>query len=192
MLTKSVFIAVLCLGILDVRVSHAASGSPVTVTIPGAVVDKAKHPAPPANAGKKKGIGNRALAVGTANTPDDDDSYWIEQIDVDGDGSVEETNLLWDDEDKVLYLYADGDFRCANGKPASGGMLIAIFADGNPAKKPAGSGWYAVELDAGECAVKAAGVYGCRFDAKQQPTACGVATLDEKHDELTVVTAAAD
>jgi hypothetical protein len=31
---------------------------------------------------------------------------------------------------------------------------------------------------------------GTNIDAKQQPTACGVATLDEKHDELIVVTAA--
>jgi hypothetical protein len=89
----------------------------------------------------------------------------------------------------VLYLYADGDFTCANGKTGSGGLLIALFGEGNTGKKPAGSGWYVVSLDEGECAVKAAGLYGCAFDAKGQATACGVATLDEKHDDLTVVTA---
>ena len=35
--------------------------------------------------------------------------------------------------------------------------------------------------------MKTAGVFGCRFDAKQQPTAYGAATLDEKHDELVLV-----
>jgi hypothetical protein len=46
-----------------------------------------------------------------------------------------------------------------------------------------------VSLDEGECAAKAAGLYGCAFDTKGQSTACGVATLDEKNDDLIVVTA---
>ena len=168
-------------------VASAGWTSPVTVKVPAALVAKANNPSPPATATKKKGVGAGKLAVNTANGPDDDDSFWVEQIDIDGDGTVEDTNMIWDDEDRVLYLYADGDFTCANGKPASGGMLIAIFGQGNPSKRPAGSGWYAVSLDEGECAVKTAGVFGCRFDAKQQPTACGAATLDEKHDELVLV-----
>lgn len=161
--------------------------SPVAVKVTPALAAKASSPTPAPGATKKKGIGKGKLAVSTANSADDDDSFWVEQIDIDGDGTVEDANIIWDDEDKVLYTYAEGDFTCANGKTGSGGMIIAIFAAGNTGKKPAGSGWYAVDLDEGECGAKAAGVYGCRFDAKQQPTACGVATIDEKHDEITIV-----
>ena len=184
----------LLVGVLVVAataLSHAqppAASSPVAVKIPAAVAAKAATPAPPAKAEQKKGVGKGRLAVNTANSPDDTDSFWIEQIDIDGDGTVEDANIIWDDEDKVLYTYADGDFTCANGKTGSGGMLIAIFGAGNSHHQPAGPGWYAVELDESECGAKAAGVYGCKFDAKQQPTACGVATLDEKNDALTIVT----
>jgi len=168
--------------------AQAAASGPVNVKIPPAVAAKVGKPAP-ANATKKKSVGAGATTVNTANSADDDDSFWVEQVDVDGDGTVEDTNVVWDDEDKVLYLYADGDFTCANGKTGSGGLLIALFGEGNTGKKPAGSGWYVVSLDEGECAAKAAGLYGCAFDAKGQATACGVATLDEKNDDLTVVTA---
>ena len=168
--------------------AQAAASGPVNVKIQPAVAAKVGKPAP-ANATKKKSVGAGATTVNTANSADDDDSFWVEQVDVDGDGTVEDTNVVWDDEDKVLYLYADGDFTCANGKTGSGGLLIALFGEGNTGKKPAGSGWYVVSLDEGECAAKAAGLYGCAFDAKGQATACGIATLDEKHDDLVVVTA---
>ena len=32
-------------------------------------------------------------------------------------------------------------------------------------------------------------MWGCKFDAQGTETACGVATLDEKTDELVIVTA---
>ncbi|HXJ35492.1 MAG TPA: hypothetical protein VMS22_15775 [Candidatus Eisenbacteria bacterium] len=189
MRTKALVIGAGTLMLACFGVSRAAApSSPVVVQVPAAVAGKANNPTPPASATKKKAIGAGKLATNTANTPDDDDSFWAEQIDVDGDGTVDDTNLIWDDEDKVLYLYADGDFKCANGKMGSGGLLIALYGQGNTHGKPAGSGWYAVDLDEGECAAKAAGIYGCRFDAKQQATACGVATLDEKNDDLTIVT----
>jgi short-subunit dehydrogenase len=34
----------------------------------------------------------------------------------------------------------------------------------------------------------AAGLFGDEFVTKQEPTACGMATLDEKNDDLVVVT----
>jgi hypothetical protein len=34
-----------------------------------------------------------------------------------------------------------------------------------------------------------AGVYGCKFDAKGNPTACGVAIVDDKNDDIVIGTA---
>jgi hypothetical protein len=170
------------------RTQTAAPSTSVAVKVPQALVDKATNPTPPANATQKKGIGKGHLAVNTANSSSDTDSFWAEQIDIDGDGTVDDSNLIWDDEDKVLYIYADDAFTCRNGGTGSGGMMIAIFGKGNTQHQPAGSGWYAVDLDESECGAKKAGIYGCKFDAKQQATACGIATLDEKNDEISVVT----
>src|SRR5437867_4750639 len=157
----------------------------VKVSPPASVTDKAKSPTPPADAKKGASIGKKKVKVKTANGTDDTDSMWVEQLDIDGDGDVEDTNLLWDDEDKVLYLYADGTFTCANGGTGEGGMLIALYGDGNTYKKPVGSGWYAVGLDKSECAAEAAGVYGCKFDAQGNATACGAARIDATNDDIT-------
>jgi len=180
---------VLCWGVSHVQAQGGAAPSgPVVVKPPAAVMGKATGTASPASATKKTSIGKGSTSVKTANAPDDTDSFWVETVDIDGDGNPETTDLVWDDEDKVLYLYADGDFTCANGGTGNGGLLIAINGEGNSRGRPAGSGWYAVSLDEGECKAKAAGVYGCKFDAKGNPTACGLATLDEKNDDLLVVT----
>jgi hypothetical protein len=78
--------------------------------------------------------------------------YWVEQIEVDGDGDVEAASLLWDDEDKVLYVYDENDsLVCADGSPATADMLIAINGKGNALNRPAGSGLYVVSPDATEC-----------------------------------------
>lgn len=165
------------------------STSPVSVRVPAAVAAKANSPTPAAGATKKASIGKNKAAMKTANAAADDDSFWIEEIDVDGDGNVESTDVLWDDEDKILFLYADGTFTCQGGGTGSGDMMIAINGEGNARGKPAGSGWYLVTLDEGECKAKEAGSYGCKFDAKGNATACGVAVLDEKNDELVIATA---
>ena len=116
--------------------------------IAGAVLARADNPALPAKPEQRKGIGKGRLAVSTANSPDDTDSFWIEQIDVDGDGAADDANVIWDDEDKVLYLYAHGRFTCANGKTGSGGRHAdRDLRERKLSHKPAGSGWYAVELD---------------------------------------------
>ena len=181
---------VLCWGVSLVGAQGGAAPSgPVVVKPPAAVAAKAKDGAAPANATKKTSIGKGKTTVNTANSADDTDSFWVETVDIDGDGNPEATDIIWDDEDKVLYLYADGDFTCANGGTGNGGLLIAINGQGNSRGRPAGSGWYAVSLDEGECKARVAGVYGCKFDAKGTPTACGLATLDEKNDDLLVVTA---
>jgi len=164
------------------------AASPVDVNVPAGVAAKANAPTPSARATKKASIGKGKAAVSTANAGDDTDSFWVEEIDIDGDGTAEATDVLWDDEDKVLFLYAEGEFPCAGGGTGTGDMLIAINGQGNSRGRPAGSGWYLVTLDEGECKAKAAGAYGCKFDAKGIETACGVATIDEKNDELVIAT----
>jgi hypothetical protein len=87
--------------------------------------------------------GKNKTKIGTANQPGDDDSFWMEAIDVDGDGDVEDANVVWDDEDKVLFTYTTGSFTCKNGGTASGDLLIAVNGDGNPRSGPRdrASGW---------------------------------------------------
>ena len=168
--------------------AQATTQGPVKVNPPTSVIDKAKSPAPAADAKKAKSIGKKKVKVNTANSADDTDSMWVEQLDIDGDGNAEEASLLWDDEDKVLYLYADGTFTCTNGGTGEGGMLIALYGDGNTSKKPVGSGWYVVGLDKGECAAQAAGIFGCKFDAQGNPTACGAAKINAKNDDIMIWT----
>jgi hypothetical protein len=154
-----------------------------------AAIAKAQDLKPPATATKNTTVGKGNVAVNTANTEGEDDSVWVESIDIDGDGTVEETDLLYDDEDKVLYLYDDGDFKCKGGGTGEGSLLIAVNTAGNGRKRPAGSGWYVMELDESECKAQAAGMYGCKFNAKGKATACGSVTVDEKNDEITIVEA---
>ncbi len=175
--------------------SHAqqaagAAASPVTVKVPPALMAKANAPKPAANATKQTSIGKGKLKVNTANSPSDDDSFWAEQVDVDGNGDVEDVNLIWDDEDKVLYFSDENDsITCANGGVVTADLVIGINGQGNSRNRPAGSGFYLVSLDEGECKIQSAGLYGCKFDANGKVTACGVAVLDEKNDDLLIATA---
>ena len=175
-------------GLAQEQGDQSAVGADVQVK---AAIAKAKSlSAPPANANKKATIGKGKASVNTANAAGDDDSFWVEEIDLDGDGTAEEADMLYDDEDKVLYLYNDGDFKCKGGGEGEGSLLVLVNVAGNSHKKPAGSGWYAVELDESECKAKAAGLFGCKFDANGNATACGLVTVDEKNDDIEIVEAA--
>ena len=143
-----------------------------------------------AGAKTAKSAGGTKAKVSTANSATDDDSFWVEKLDVDGDGDVEDANLVWDDEDGILFSYTVGAFGCRNGGTATAELLIGINAAGNPRKRPTGSGFWLADLDKGECGAQAAAMWGCKFDASGAETACGVATLDEKTDDLVIVTAA--
>jgi hypothetical protein len=166
------------------------ASSPVNVKVPAALIAKANDPKPPANATQKTSIGNGKTAANTSNGAGDNDSFWVEQIDVDGDGNVEAAALLWDDEDKVLLIYAENDsLVCADGAPATADLLIAINGEGNAHNRPAGSGFYVVSLDATECKVGVAEAYGCRFGATGNPIACGVVEVDDKNDDIIIATA---
>lgn len=167
--------------------AQGSTQGPVKASPPAAVAAKATAPPSSAQTKQDTSIGKSKLKVNTSNAAGDTDSVWVEELDIDGDGNVEQTDLVWDDEDKVLYLHAAGTFTCSNGGTGDGEMLIAIFGAGNAAKKPAGSGWYVVELDKSECAAEAAGLFGCKFDAKGNATACGAVTVDEKNDDIVIV-----
>jgi hypothetical protein len=114
-------------------------------------------------------------------------SFWTEQVDIDDDGTVEDNQFLWDAQRGVLYTYREDDFSCANGKPETGKILMAIYAKGNKAGQPVGSGWYVVGLNAGQCGVAKEGAYGCKFDASGNYTACGAAVVNNKTGELDAV-----
>jgi hypothetical protein len=166
----------------------AQGGVTAPAVKPAAVAAKAQTP-PPASATKTKTAGKNKTTVSTANSATDDDSFWIEKIDIDGDGDVEDSNLVWDDEDKVLFAYSVGAFTCRNGGTATAELLVATNAAGNARGRAAGSGFWVIDLDKGECGAQAAALVGCRFDAKGTETACGIVAIDEKNDDITIVTA---
>jgi hypothetical protein len=173
-------------GAVSLAVAQSSASGPSVK--PAAVVKKAGT-APPASAKPTKTAGTGKIQVSTANSTTDDDSFWIEKLDIDGDGDAEDANLVWDDEDKVLFVYTVGAFACRNGGTATAELLVATYADGNAGKKPAGSGFWVAGLDKGECGAQAAAMWGCKFDASGSETACGIATLDEKNDDLIIVAA---
>jgi hypothetical protein len=177
-------------GVFAAAASLAATQSTAVgpVVKPGAVAKKAGTP-PPAGAKTTKTAGGNKLKVSTANSAADDDSAWVEKLDIDGDGDVEDTNLVWDDEDKVLYAYSVGAFTCKNGGTATAELLVATNGTGNPGNKPAGSGFWLADLDKGDCGAQAAALWGCKFDAGGNETACGAAVLDEKNDDIVIAAA---
>jgi hypothetical protein len=144
-----------------------------------ATIDAAENVKPPANAKQATSIGEGRIVVNRANP-----SYvWSQEIDYDNDGTKEETDYLYDPVAKMTYLYVEDDFTCAGGASrGSGGILIAVYNEGNKLGKPAGSGWYVAELDKGECNAQAAALWGCRFDANGNPTVCGLVAAQAQDD----------
>jgi hypothetical protein len=155
---------------------------------PKKIRDKAMNPAPTANAtqqSKKSSIGKGKTTVNTSK----DNSFWMEQVDLDGTGHPMDTQMLWDDTDKVLYTAASKTFQCKDGSSANGDLLMATYAKGNKAGKPAGSGWWMASSDQGACKMSTEQAYGCKFDATGKNTTCGMASLDNQTNEMTIVEA---
>lgn len=160
----------------------------VTYEVTTAVTQKAMNPVPGENAreqSKKSTVGKGKTMVKTSK----DNSFWVEEIDIDGTGNPVEAQMLWDDTDKVLYTYADKAFKCHDGSMGNGDFMIATYGQANRAKKPAGSGWWIASLDQNECKARTEGVFGCKFDASGKNTSCGVARLNDKTNDLTIVEA---
>jgi hypothetical protein len=162
----------------------AQQGAP-TVKTGTALQSKANTPAPSAaakNKTQKTAIG-KGNASAKASAPS---SYWTEEIDVHDDGTAETTEFLYDAKRGVVYAYGEDDFACANGSPERAGILEAVYTAGNKGGKPVGSGYYIVGLNAGQCAMKKAGAYGCKFDANANPTECGAISVNDATGEVTV------
>src|SRR5262245_9996960 len=155
--------------------------------MPGAVAKRAMMPPKP-TATRTRTAGKNRLQVSTANGPNDDDSTWVELLDIDGDGGDEEAHLVWDDEDKVLYAFATGNFTCRNGDAAMADLLVAAYGANNWRNRPAGSGFWVADLDQGKCGAKTASLWGCKFDGAGSPTACGMVSIDARNDDLIILT----
>jgi hypothetical protein len=166
--------------------SPAAQQGAPTVKTGSALKAKAASPAPSDTAKNKsqKATIGKGKATAKASAPS---SYWTEEVDLHDDGSVETTEFLYDAQRGIVYAYGEDDFTCANGKPEKAGILEAVYAAGNKAGKPVGSGYYVVGLNAGQCAAKKAGAYGCKFDAGGNPTECGAVAVNDATGDVTVV-----
>jgi hypothetical protein len=158
------------------------SSAPLQVN-PAQVQKRAATP-PPAGVSKTSSVGQNVKMA----TPADSDS-WAEQLDVDGNGTAEITNLVWDGQDKVLFSDSFGTFTCQNGGTGSGELFVAVNGAGNKWGRPVGSGFWVASMDKGQCGAQSDALRGCRFDATGSATACGMATLDQKNNDLIIVTA---
>ena len=166
------------------QTTAAQQGAP-TVKTGAAVKAKAAAPAPSAtakNQSQKTSIG-KGKATAKVSAPS---SYWTEEIAMQDDGSVVTTEFLNDAKRGILYAYGQDNFACANGNPEKAGILEAVYAAGNKAGQPVGSGYYMVSLNAGQCAAKQAGAYGCKFDANGNPTECGAIAVNDATGEVAV------
>jgi hypothetical protein len=185
----SSFVIALCL-VVAANVRGQATTQQPTQPVPkvkvgSAVANKASSPKPSATAkhqSTKSSVGSGKLSVKTSQPS----SFWTEEIDLEDDGSAESTDFLYDANRGVLYTYREDDFTCQDGQAGRARMLEAIYTTGNKAGQPAGSGWYAVGLNEGQCGAKAAGDYGCSVDANGDPTACGVATVNYATGEVDI------
>ena len=172
--------------LLPLAAKAHAQPAPVKIQPSAAVTAKAQVPAPSTKTEQKTSVGGKQATVKTANHAQDTDSFWVESIDFDGDGSMETADLVWDDEDGILFLHDEGPFTCQSGGQGDGEILMAIYGEKNTRKRPAGSGWWVVGLDAGECGAKAAGLFGCRFDTKGQATDCGAAVVQDATKDIAI------
>ena len=189
---KSVFLVPLIAGAgllaLSVAQSQTTTGTAPKVNVGPAVAAKANSPGPSAtakNQSQKSSIGAGKTSVNSSTAA----SFWTDQVDIDDDGTVEDNRFLWDEQRGVLYTYREDDFRCSNGNPETGKILMAIYAKGNQAGRPVGSGWYVVGLNAGQCGMAKQGTFGCKFDGSGNYTECGAAVVNDKTGELDVVVA---
>ncbi len=185
--------SVILLGLSIFAQSQSASSTHdagVTYQVTTVVTAKAMTPMPGPGPNAKQQSKQAMIGKGKAMVKTSkDNTTWVEEVDIDGSGRAVDTQMLWDDTDKVLYTYAEKSFQCADGSSGDGNFLIATYGKGNRPKKPAGSGWWLADLDKGECKARADQLFGCKFDASGKNTACGVATLNEKTHELTIIEA---
>jgi hypothetical protein len=156
-----------------------------TVNVGPTVQAMAANPAPTSaakNQAQRTSIGTSAVSV-KASAPS---AYWTDLVDIDADGVEEDNQFLFDKQRGILYTYRYDNYQCGDGKSENGDVLMGIYAKGNPAGNPVGSGWFVVAVKPRQCGEKKAGLFGCRFDAGGKPTTCGTARVKEESGELEV------
>lgn len=170
------------------------AAGPITSSPPtAAITAMATAPAAPKQGSKKATAATSGpLSVSTAQAGDAGDSSWVAQIDVDGDGTEAAATFVWDDEAKILYIAVEDDEVCADGGVVQANTLTALFATGNAASAPVGSGWTATYLDATECGAAEPVLYGERFDANGNVTVAGEAMLSPSTGDLIIMEAETD
>jgi hypothetical protein len=157
-----------------------------TVKVGSAVAAKAASPTPSAtakNQSTQASIGKGQTVVKASAQS----AYWTDLVDIDDDGVVEDNQFLLDSKRGVLYTYRYDDFKCADGTPENGDVLMAIYTKGNSLGMPVGAGWYVVGLNPGQCGEKKGGTFGCKFDAKGNFKVCGPAVIHNDSGELEVL-----
>ena len=175
-------IVLLVSGAIGLAQTQSSSSAGLQVN-PSQVQKKASTPPPTSGTTKTSSVGQNVKVA----TPADSDS-WAEQIDVDGNGTMEQANLVWDGTDKVLFASSPGTFTCTSGATGTGELLVAVNGAGNPRGRPVGSGFWAASMDKGQCGIPAGTTWGCKFDASGTATACGVATVDQKNGDIILAT----
>jgi hypothetical protein len=166
-------------------VTHAAVPTGPRVNV-SEVTMRASTPPPP-YASQARTVGkNRVTASRNYEV-----TVWTEQIDIDGDGTVDDATFAYDERNKILFASKSGTFKCkGGGAVGSGDMLIAVNLAGNFRRRPAGSGFWATSIKEDECGAPFAGIFGCRFDSDGVDTRCGLVHVDSKIDDIMIVTAA--
>lgn len=177
-----VLLVSVAIGLAQTQTQTQSSSAGLQVN-PAQVQKKASTP-PPAGTTKTSSVGQNVKVA----TPADSDS-WAEQIDVDGNGTMEQANLVWDGTDKVLFASSPGTFTCSSGATGTGELLVAVNGAGNTRGRPVGSGFWVASMDKGQCGIPAGTTWGCKFDASGTATACGAATIDQKNNDVILVTA---
>lgn len=158
-------------------------GSSTGLQVNPAELQKKAAASPPPGAAKTSSIGQNVKMT----TPADSDS-WAEQIDLDGNGTIKQANLLWDGANKVLFASSLGTFTCNNGTTGTGELLVAVNEAGNRRGRSVGSGFWVASMDKGQCGIPAGSMWGCRFNASGTATACGAATIDQQNNDVVLVT----
>jgi len=165
-------------------VTHAAGLVGPRVN-PAAVATRALEPPPP-YASPARIVGQNRVTASRNHEV----SVWTEQIDIDGDGTIDDATLAYDEPNKMLFASKSGTFKCkGGGEKGRGDMLIAINLAGNLRRRPAGSGFWATSIGEDECGAAFAGIFGCRFDSDGVDTRCGIVHVDSKIDDIMIVTA---
>jgi hypothetical protein len=170
----------------------APVAAPVKASPPSATTEaRAAAPNVPKDATKATSIGTGPLQVNTAQPGDSGDATWTEQVDIDGDSTAAQMNVLWDDEVNILYFYGQDDEVCADGGVANLQVLAALYGTGNAQGAPVGSGWKLDYVDATQCGATSPVLWGVRFDSTGNVYAAGVASIDPATGAVTI-TAATD